>query len=95
MLDSGASISAIYEKVFADIKRNVPVGQEISVMPVTGVTISTAMQDRSRKITTETLIPFNVSDGVTEHVSDGIFLVVSHLATSIILGDDWLTRNRV
>lgn len=58
------------------------------MLPVTGVTISTAVRGRSKKINTQVLIPFSVLG----HDADGIFLVVPHLTTAIILGDDWLTR---
>lgn len=91
LLDSGAAISAISEETFASIKRNIPRGECLSILPVTGVTISTAVRGRSRRVTAQVLIPFSVSG----HTIDCICLVVPHLATSIILGDDWLTQNRV
>jgi hypothetical protein len=91
LLDSGASISAISEEIFASIKRSIPEGQQLSILLVTGVTISTAVKGRSRKVTTQILIPFSI----LSHTTDCICLVVPHLATSIILGDDWLTQNKV
>lgn len=91
LLDSGASVSAISEEIFASIKRSIPEGQQLSILPVTGVTISTAVKGRSRKVTTQVLIPFSIFG----HTTDCICLVVPHLATSMILGDDWLTQNKV
>jgi hypothetical protein len=91
LLDSGDSISAISEEKFASIKRSIPEGQQLSILPVTGVTISTSVKGRSRKVTTQVLIPFSILG----HTTDCICLVVPHLATSIILGDDWLTQNKV
>lgn len=66
-------------------------GHHLSVLPVTGITITTAVRGRSRKITTQAMIPFSVFG----FNSNCIFLVVPHLATSVILGDDWLTNNQV
>jgi len=91
LLDSGASVSAISEEIFASIKRSIPERQQLLILPVTGVTISTAVKGRSRKVTTQVLIPFSIFGNTT----DCICLVVPHLATSIILGDDWLTQNKV
>lgn len=88
LLDSGASISAISEQFYSSIKANKEFSKFVSVLPVTGVTISTAIQGRSRKITTQILLPFIVSGQKV----DGTFLVVPHLATPVILGDDWLVR---
>lgn len=91
LLDSGASVSAISEPTFTLIKENMPEGQYLSVLPVTGVTISTALQGRGRKVKTQVLLSFSIEGNVT----DCIFLVVPHLTTSIIFGDDWLTQNGV
>lgn len=89
LLDSGASVSAISEDFFVKIKVWAPTPKSLSILPVTGVTISTAVRGRSRKINRQVFIPLHVF----EHGAPGIFLVVPHLATSIILGDDWLTRH--
>uniref|UniRef100_A0A2S2NNN8 RNA-directed DNA polymerase n=1 Tax=Schizaphis graminum TaxID=13262 RepID=A0A2S2NNN8_SCHGA len=63
----------------------------MQVLPVTGVTITTAVQGRSKKITQQVLLNIIID---TEPM-EGIFLVVPHLATPMILGDDWLTRTNV
>lgn len=91
LLDSGASVSAICEQTFESVKNNTPKDKVLAVLPVTGVTISTAVRGRSRKVTTQVLLPVKVFG----HITDGIFLVVPHLATPIILGDDWLTQHKV
>lgn len=91
LLDSGASVSAISEEFFSEIKTRAPTKKSLSILPVTGVTISTAVRGRSRKITRQVFIPLRVF----ERDAPGIFLVVPHLATPIILGDDWLTRHGV
>lgn len=90
-MDSGATISALSEQAYASITRNLPEGQLLSVLPVTGITVTTAVKGRSRKITSQVLIPFSVFG----FQSDCIFLVIPHLATPVILGDDWLTNNKV
>jgi len=91
LLDSGASISAISEQLFLSLQQNFPEGQRLAVLPVTGVTISTAVQGRSKKVTQQVLLNIIIDAEPVE----GIFLVVPHLATPMILGDDWLTRNQV
>lgn len=91
LLDSGASISAISEQLFLRLQQNVPEGQRLAVLPVTGMTITTAVQGRSKKVTQQVLL--NIIIGAEP--AEGIFLVVPHLATPMILGDDWLTRNQV
>lgn len=91
LVDSGASVSAVSEQFFKSLTQNVPEGRRLSVLPVTGVTITTAVKSRSRKITKQTLIPFTVA----ERTCDCICLVVPHLATSVILGSDWLSHHKV
>jgi hypothetical protein len=91
LLDSGASISAISETFLSTIKNSCPITKALSILPVNGVTVSTAVKGRSRKITAQVLIPFTLLGQLV----DGIFLVIPHLATSVILGDDWLTEHGV
>lgn len=91
MFDSGASISAISEDFFSTIKSRAPSPKSLSILPVSGVTISTAVNGKSKKITTQVFLKFTLLD----HVIDGIFLVVPHLATPVILGEDWLHQNGV
>jgi len=88
LLDSGASISAISEEFFATIKNLSITSKLLSVLPVTGVTISTAVRGRSKKITQQVFMPLVVFG----KDAPGVFLVVPHLATPIILGDDWLSK---
>lgn len=91
LLDSGASISAISEDFFSELKKIAPTPKSLSILPVTGVTISTAVRSRSRKITHQVLIPIQLYG----NEAPGVFLVVPHLTTSLILGDDWLTQHGV
>lgn len=84
LLDTGASISAISEQTFASIKQRMPEGTNMCILPVTGVTITTAVHGRSRKIMKQVLLPFSIYG----HLTDCICLIVPHLATSIIFGDD-------
>lgn len=56
---------------------------------MTGITISTALQGRT-KVTTQ-ILPFSVVGNPTNE----IFLVVPYLATSIILDGDYLTPNNI
>lgn len=88
LLDSGASVSAISEEFFANIKNRSLTSKLLSILPVTGVTISTAVRGRSKKITKQVFMPLVLF----EKDAPGVFLVVPHLATPIILGDDWLSK---
>jgi len=88
LLDSGASISAVSEKFMSTMRGRAPCPTALSTLPVTGVTISTAIQGRSRKITSQAFIPLTVFG----KDAPGIFLVIPHLTTDIIFGDDWLTQ---
>jgi len=88
LLDSGASISAVSEQFFATLKSQTNTASKLSTLPVTGVTISTAIQGRSKKITRQVYVPLSVFG----HEAPGIFLVIPHLSTEMILGDDWLTQ---
>lgn len=55
-----------------------PEEQHLSILPVTEVTISTVL-GRGKKVKTQVLLTFSI-EGI---ITDGIFLVVPHLATSI------------
>lgn len=88
LLDSGASISAVSEQFFAALKSRATNPSDLSTLPVTGVTISTAIQGRSKKITRQAYVPLNACG----HEAPGIFLIIPHLSTEMILGDDWLTQ---
>ena len=68
-----------------------PSQKSLSILPVTGVTISTAVNGRSKKVTRQVFLPLFISN----HHAPGIFLVVPHLTKPIILGDDWLCRHGV
>jgi len=91
ILDSGASISAISEEFFSKLKKLAPIPKSLSILPVTGITISIAVHGRSRKISHQVLIPIKLYG----YEAPGIFLVVPHLGTSLILSDDWLTEHGI
>lgn len=60
LLDSGATISAISESFFTVIKQHALIPKCLSILPVTGVTISTALRGRNRKVTTQVFIPLSL-----------------------------------
>jgi hypothetical protein len=78
LLDSGASISAVSEQFFATLKSQAPTPSKLSTLPITRVTISTAIQSRSKKTTRQVYVPLSVFG----HEAPGIFLVVPHLSTN-------------
>ncbi|VVC27451.1 Aspartic peptidase, active site,Ribonuclease H-like domain,Ribonuclease H domain,Aspartic peptidase, partial [Cinara cedri] len=91
LIDTGASVSAISEHYFLSLKSTIPTDQSLSILPVTSVTISTAVESRSRRVTQQVLIPFFIN----KIAADCIFLVVPRLSTPMILGTDWLTDHLV
>jgi len=76
LLDSGASISAISEQLFLRLQQNFPESQRLALLPMTGVTITTAVQGRSKKVTQQVLLNIIIDAEPVE----GIFLVVPHLS---------------
>lgn len=91
LLDTGASVSAIAENTFNDFQHNLPDGQSLNILPVNGVTVSTALRSKSKKVTSQVLLPFSIAN----FDADCIFLVVPNLSTPVILGDDWLSKYKV
>jgi len=88
LLNSSASISAVSEQFFSTLRNQVSLPEKLSTLPVTGVTISTAVQGRSKKITRQAYISLTVFG----NDAPGIFLIIPHLTTEMILGDDWRTQ---
>jgi len=91
LLDTGASVSAIAENTFKVLQQNLPDGQSLNVLPVNGVTVSTALRSKDKKVTSQVLLSFSVAN----FDADCIFLVVPNLSTPFILGDDWLSKYKV
>lgn len=60
LVDTGATISAISEEFLSRIKDSAPMPNSLPILPVTGVTISTTVRGRSRKITRQVLIPLKI-----------------------------------
>lgn len=78
------------ESTFEFIKRK-SINQYLHVLPVHGITVSTALRAKSKKVHFQVLLKFSIAN----HNTDCIFLVVPNLSTPIILGDDWMTRHDV
>lgn len=91
LVDTGASILAMSETLFKDLQLDPTNTQTILILPITGITISMAVQGHSKKVTQQALIPFSIAHCCT----DCIFLIVPHLSTPVILGDNWLKQNQV
>lgn len=90
LLDSGASVSAISEDLYNNIKKYEST-KELLSFPLTGIILSTALNGKNRKITTQIFISFKIQEQSTH----AVFLVVPGLSTSLILGNDWLVENQV
>jgi len=91
LLDTGASVSAIAESPFNELRINLSDGQSLNILPVNGITVSTALRSKSKKVTSQVLLSVSIAnfDAVC------IFLVVPNLSTSFILFNDWLSKHKV
>lgn len=90
LLDSGASISAMSEDFYKTLL-NIKPKPIILTLPVNGVSISTALKGKNKKVTLQAFVNFKIHDTETK----AVFLIVPGLSSPIILGSDWLTENLV
>lgn len=90
LLDTGASVSAIAENIYTQIKNKTP-KYEIPTFPLSGIFLTTAVTKKSVKIDSQIYLTFNIDNNNTH----AIFLVVPKLFTPLILGTDWLLENNV
>jgi len=90
LLDTGASVSAMSEVFFKFLQKNFP-KQNLPMLPTTGITVSTALLGKNKKIHSQTFLEID-----THSVkSNAIFLIVPSLSTQLILWNDWLTDNKI
>ena len=87
ILDTGAQVSCIAEKAYNKIRAM----NGIMELPVAGVKIIGPIMKKSVKVTKQCAVTLYVGD----YTHEIILLVVPHLAAEIILGNDWLTKNKV
>lgn len=90
LLDSGASVSAISESLFKTLK-NDPSKHKIPLLPLTGILLTTALNNKSVKINSQIYLTFFIND----YETFGIFLIVPQFSIPLILGTDWVIENSV
>lgn len=83
LLDSDASVSAISESLFRDLKTGVN-KPNIPTFSLTGIVLSTALQGKNIKITSQVFLTFMLG----ENSFSASCLIVPGLATPFILGND-------
>ena len=87
LVDTGSEISVIAENILNELKefkKNIP------VLPVAGVTVIGVTGVRSKRVTKQIHLSFSIGD----MNFDNTFLVVKGLSLDIILGNDFLQRNK-
>ncbi|CAI6343011.1 unnamed protein product [Macrosiphum euphorbiae] len=90
LLDSGASVSAVSEELYQNLISD-PSQNKIPLFPLNGILLTTALNNKSIKLKSQIYLNFSIQN----YETFGIFLVVPHLSTPLILGTDWLVENGV
>ena len=87
LLDSGSQITAVSEEFFKRLwERN-----ELKILPVSNLFVTTAIGKKSTTIKQQVWLEVEI-----EGRSMGYpFLVIPYLTSTIILGNDWMSRNEV
>jgi len=91
LFDTSESVFAISEDTCNVLQKNLLDGQSLNILLVNGVIVSTALQTKSKKVTSQVFLSFIIAN----QEADCLFLVVSNLSVLIILNDDWLSRYKV
>ena len=87
LIDTGSEISVIAENVLGELRET---NKNIPILPVAGVTVVGVTGVRSKRVTKQIHLNFLINDTEFEN----IFLVVKGLSLDIILGNDFLQRNK-
>ena len=87
LIDMGSEISVVSENVLGELQR---VNKNIPLLPVAGVTVVGVTGVRSKRVTKQ--VQLNVYINGIEF--ENTFLVVKGLNLDIILGNDFLERNK-
>ena len=87
LVDMGSEISVIAENILSELRE---INKNIPVLPVAGVTVIGVTGVRSKRETKQIHLSFLINDVDF----DNTFLVVKGLSLDIILGNDFLQRNR-
>jgi len=84
LLDSGASVSVISEELYQNLISD-PTPNKIPLFPLNGISLTTALSNKSVKIKFQIYLNFSIQN----YETFGIFLIVPHLSTPLILGTDF------
>ena len=85
LLDTGSQITAVSDTFYNKLIE----GNQISELPVTNMVVSTAIGKKGTVIKRQILLEFHIGKYVNIHT----FLVIPHLSSEIILGNDWCCKN--
>lgn len=88
LVDSGAELSCVQKEYLEALVSN---GVQLPEIPVTNVNIITALGSRSKRISTQVLLPIECQGKKMEVTA----LVVPRLLKYVILGQDWIAKNQV
>ena len=87
LIDTGSEISVIAENILGELRET---NKNIPILPVAGVTVVGVTGVRSKRVTKQIHLNFLINNAEFENT----FLVVKGLSLDIILGNDFLQRNK-
>jgi transposase InsO family protein len=88
LIDTGSEVTAMSEAMYLHLLSK---KLKFPIFPVIGISILGATSKRSKRITTQIFLSFNVDSVITEIPC----LIVPELIKDVILGIDWLTTQKV
>lgn len=88
ILDSGAQVSVISERVYNKLLRT---GMDVMNLPINNVVLLNAFGGKTSRIKKQVYLEFTMGSGVFEH----IFLVSPQLVSDGILGSDFAIENKI
>lgn len=86
LVDSGSQITVISEKLFEKVSRG---KKNIAILPVTGITIKGAVGTKEQRVKQQVFMKLIIG----KEEMESVFLIVSNLSKSVIIGSDWLKKH--
>lgn len=85
LLDTGSQVTAVFENFYRTLLSH----KEVRELPVSNLMVSTAVGKKATPIKRHILIEIEIDNMRIENS----FLVIPHLTSDMILGNDWMSRN--
>ena len=85
LLDTGSQITAISETFYEKVKQN----SKILELPVSNVTVSTAIGKKGIAVKKQVKVEIEIDT----YKSYFVFLIIPHLSSEVVLGNDWNLAN--